>query len=68
MSKKGFAATAGISALLLAYSAVFAQTLTIATVDNSDMVIMQKLSAQFSQASGIELDWVVMDKASIRLQ
>ena len=37
-------------------------TLTIATVNNSDMIIMQKLSPKFEQATGIKLDWVVLEE------
>ncbi len=37
-------------------------TLTIATVNNSDMVIMQRLSKQFEQQHPeIRLDWVILE-------
>jgi len=43
-----------------------AETLTIATVNNSDMIIMQKLSPKFTEATGINLDWVVLEENVLR--
>lgn len=41
--------------------------LTIATVNNGDMVIMQELSSQFEQANpDIELRWVVLEENILR--
>ena len=40
--------------------------LTIATVNNSDMIIMQRLSSQFEVATGISLDWVVLEENVLR--
>jgi sorbitol/mannitol transport system substrate-binding protein len=40
--------------------------LTIATVNNSDMIIMQKLSPKFEAATGIKLDWVVLEENVLR--
>ncbi|WP_366658244.1 sugar ABC transporter substrate-binding protein [Fodinicurvata sp. EGI_FJ10296] len=59
------ALTAG-GAALLAAGAVSAQSLTIATVNNSDMIIMQELSTQFEEETGIELDWVVLEENVLR--
>jgi sorbitol/mannitol transport system substrate-binding protein len=56
------AATAGVFAANSAAS----QTLTIATVNNSDMIIMQKLSPQFEKATGIKLNWVVLEENVLR--
>ncbi len=66
MTKLRFAAA--FAASLLATTAIAqAQTkLTIATVNNSDMIIMQKLSPQFEEATGIELDWVVLEENVLR--
>ena len=46
----------------------FAQTqLTIATVNNGDMIIMQRLSKQFEQANpDIKLNWVVLEENVLR--
>ena len=41
-------------------------TLNIATVNNSDMIIMQKLSPKFEAATGIKLNWVVLEENVLR--
>src|SRR6202050_3851150 len=42
-------------------------TITIATVNNGDMVVMQKLSAEFEkQHSDIHLRWVVLEENVLR--
>src|SRR5215207_8380874 len=38
------------------------QTLTIATVNNADMIIMQRLSPKWEQATGNKLNWVVLEE------
>src|SRR6218665_672101 len=43
-----------------------AQTLTIATVNNGDMVTMQGLSSAFTEETGIELNWVVLEENTLR--
>ncbi len=54
-------------ALLLALSgAASAQTLTIATVNNGDMIRMQGLSSQFTEQTGIALNWVVLEENTLR--
>ena len=55
----------GAFTLALAGSAS-AQTLTIATVNNGDMVRMQGLSSQFTDETGIELNWVVLEENTLR--
>ena len=47
---------------------VFAQgqTLTIATVNNADMIIMQRLSPKWEQATGNKLNWVVLEENVLR--
>lgn len=54
--------------LPLLSSAAFAQsTITIATVNNGDMIVMQKLSSQFEQAHpDIKLRWVVLEENVLR--
>src|SRR5215216_7147620 len=42
------------------------QTLTIATVNNADMIIMQRLSPKWEQASGNKLNWVVLEENVLR--
>ena len=41
-------------------------TLTIATVNNGDMIVMQKLSPQFEKETGIKLNWVVLEENVLR--
>ncbi|MFD2647039.1 ABC transporter substrate-binding protein [Devosia albogilva] len=55
----------GAFTLALAASAS-AQTLTIATVNNGDMVRMQGLSSQFTDETGIQLNWVVLEENTLR--
>jgi len=60
---------ATLSAVALLAGTVFAhaaEKLTIATVNNSDMIIMQKLSPKFTEATGIQLDWVVLEENVLR--
>ena len=58
--------TSLILLLLLAGCASDSNELTIATVNNSDMVIMQQLSPQFEEETGIELAWVVLEENVLR--
>jgi sorbitol/mannitol transport system substrate-binding protein len=41
-------------------------TLTVATVNNPDMVIMQKYSSQFTQRTGIAVNFVVLPENELR--
>jgi len=43
-----------------------AQTLTIATVNNGDMIRMQGLSSAFTEETGIDLNWVVLEENTLR--
>ena len=56
----------GATALVAATTAASAAELTIATVNNSDMIIMQELSSQFEEASGHTLNWVVLEENVLR--
>ena len=58
---------AAFAAALLGGSALAqAETLTIATVNNADMIIMQRLSPKWEQASGNKLNWVVLEENVLR--
>src|SRR3712207_4526821 len=62
-------AAALTGAFLLAgtgYAVAQGQTLTIATVNNADMIIMQRLSPRWEQASGNKLNWVVLEENVLR--
>ena len=41
-------------------------TLTIATVNNPDMVVMQKYSSEFEKDTGIKLNWLVLEENVLR--
>jgi len=41
-------------------------SLTVATVNNSDMIIMQSLSPRFEAETGIEVKWVVLEENALR--
>lgn len=57
----------GASALSLASAgALAAEELTIATVNNADMIIMQKLSPKWEEATGHTLNWVVLEENTLR--
>src|SRR5690242_8643009 len=69
MRLKGVRLLSAVAASILAGTAVaHAQTsLTIATVNNGDMVTMQKLSNHFEQSHpDIKLNWVVLEENVLR--
>ncbi|MBY5467394.1 extracellular solute-binding protein, partial [Rhizobium leguminosarum] len=48
-------------------STVLAETLTIATVNNGDMIRMQKLTDDFKAKNpGIDLEWVTLEENVLR--
>jgi sorbitol/mannitol transport system substrate-binding protein len=53
-------------AIVLASQVAFAETLTIATVNNDDMIVMQKLSSQWEKETGNKLNWVVLEENVLR--
>src|SRR3954463_2601633 len=64
----GKIATIGLAlgAIILASRITFAETLTIATVNNDDMIVMQKLSSQWEKETGNKLNWVVFEENVLR--
>ncbi len=57
----------GACALVLTVSPALAETLTIATVNNGDMIRMQKLADDFiAKNPGIELEWVTLEENALR--
>src|SRR5215813_8199091 len=67
MSKRHLAGLA-VTALFVGTVSAHAETsLTIATVNNGDMVVMQKLSSEFEKAHpDIKLKWVVLEENVLR--
>ena len=58
--------SAAAAVLMVSVGPVLAETITIATVNNSDMIIMQKLSPQWEQETGNTIDWVVLEENVLR--
>ncbi len=66
MSLKKLLATTAV-ALMASLAPAQAETeLTIATVNNPDMVVMQKYSAEYEKANGVKLKWLVLDENTLR--
>ena len=54
--KRSLRAVAGATVLSVLGSAAFAQTITIATVNNGDMIRMQGYTDEFTAQTGINVD------------
>ncbi|MBP0481199.1 ABC transporter substrate-binding protein [Sagittula salina] len=54
------------TALALIAGATHAETITIATVNNGDMIRMQGLSDEFTEKTGIEVEWVTLEENVLR--
>src|SRR5262245_61911790 len=61
----GIFATAAAASALMAGSAL-AEEITVATVNNGDMIIMQKLSSEWEKATGNKVNWVVLEENVLR--
>lgn len=55
-----------VAALALIAGAASAEELTIATVNNGDMIIMQKLSPEWEKETGNKINWVVLEENVLR--
>jgi sorbitol/mannitol transport system substrate-binding protein len=49
-----------------ATGSVRAETITVATVNNNDMIVMQKLSSHWEQQTGNKINWVVLEENVLR--
>jgi sorbitol/mannitol transport system substrate-binding protein len=56
----------GAMTLAVVSTTALAEELTIATVNNSDMIIMQKLSPEWEKATGNKLNWSVLEENVLR--
>ncbi|KUP90682.1 ABC transporter substrate-binding protein [Tritonibacter horizontis] len=63
-SKYAFRAAATLS--LLMTSSAFAETITIATVNNGDMIRMQGLTDDFTAKTGHDVEWVTLEENVLR--
>ncbi|OWV89151.1 sugar ABC transporter substrate-binding protein [Rhizobium sp. R635] len=66
MNKFTFILSASAAGLALAAGMAHAEELTIATVNNGDMIIMQKLSPEWEKETGNKLNWVVLEENVLR--
>lgn len=57
---------AGAAMLAIGASAASAATITIATVNNGDMIKMQKLAPKWEAATGNKINWVVLEENVLR--
>jgi multiple sugar transport system substrate-binding protein/sorbitol/mannitol transport system substrate-binding protein len=64
--KRTHALKAATAIALCMGSAAAAEELTIATVNNADMIIMQKLSPIWEERTGHTLNWVVLEENTLR--
>jgi sorbitol/mannitol transport system substrate-binding protein len=65
--KPRFLAASLFAALAVSATTIQAETVTIGTVNNGDMIIMQRLSTEFEkQNPDIKLDWVVLEENVLR--
>ena len=61
----GLLASAALMAWIL-YPPDRRPELTVATVNNADMILMQQLSSEFEKQSGVKLNWVVLGENILR--
>ena len=60
------AIAAGVAIAAGSVAIADAETLTIATVNNDDMIIMQKLSSKWEQQTGNKINWVILEENVLR--
>ena len=56
----------GACAVAALSTAAFAETITIATVNNGDMIRMQGYTAEFTAKTGIDVEWVTLEENVLR--
>ncbi len=62
--RKTFASATAMSLIMSA--GAFAEEITIATVNNADMIVMQELAPQWEEATGNTINWVVLEENVLR--
>lgn len=55
-----------LTALFVGNAVAQAETITVATVNNDDMIIMQRLSPEWEKATGNTVKWVVLEENVLR--
>ena len=61
--RRGTGATALVA---VSATASLAEEITIATVNNGDMIVMQKLAPAWEEATGNTINWVVLEENVLR--
>lgn len=64
--KAGMKFGLSLAAMCLASQMAYAETLNVATVNNDDMIVMQKLSGEWEKETGNKLNWVVLEENTLR--
>jgi len=59
-------AIAGAALLACTAATASAATITVATVNNADMIVMQRLSSQWERQTGNKVNWVVLEENVLR--
>ena len=60
-------ALVGVGALAMMFvSNAYAAEITVATVNNADMIVMQKLAPKWEKATGNKINWVVLEENVLR--
>ena len=52
--------------VICANAAARADTITVATVNNNDMIVMQQLASRWEQQTGNKINWVVLEENVLR--
>jgi ABC-type glycerol-3-phosphate transport system substrate-binding protein len=66
ITSRQFKAAVAVTFLGAVSTVASAEELTIATVNNADMIVMQKLSPQWEKATGNKLNWVILEENVLR--
>ena len=66
ISKRLMSSVAAIGVAAGVASSAVSDEITIATVNNADMIVMQKLAPPWEQATGHSINWVVLEENVLR--
>lgn len=66
MKLKRLLLSAGAVAMMAVAGAAWAEEITIATVNNNDMIVMQELAPKWEEATGNKINWVVLEENVLR--
>ncbi|MEZ5759555.1 MAG: sugar ABC transporter substrate-binding protein [Paracoccaceae bacterium] len=66
MKLKKLLLSAGTMAMMAVSGSAWAEEITIATVNNNDMIVMQELAPKWEEATGNKINWVVLEENVLR--